>query len=124
MIVAAVLVGALVATSNQPQADAAGMKTYQVYVTLQDVPPNPEALIMNVTLIDQPFFIVKSETLVTTVASPSNGQVVKFTFKVPSGGSEDNVFVCGTQAISQINDCDVNPLSPRGPIRVDYSYPQ
>lgn len=121
LILAVVLVSALVATSNQSEANAASMKKYQFYVTLQSVPVGAEDLIMNAT-VTQGFGPLGWQ--VKTVPSPFEGQVVKFVFKVPSGGSEDSFFICGEQATSHINSCEYHqPLPPRGINRVAYTYP-
>jgi hypothetical protein len=97
------------------------MKRYQIYVTLTDVPANAEDLIMNATL-GGPNSIYSQ---FKTVSTPSEGEVVKFVFKVPSGGGETGGFICGEQATSGISSCEQYslPSTGSGPIRVDYSYP-
>jgi hypothetical protein len=62
-----------------------------------------------------------------TITSASEGDVVKFTFRVPSG-SEATVFdVCAYTSGFRLSTCDVfnQPLPAKGssPIRVDYAYP-
>src|ERR671922_1296678 len=129
-IIAVIFVtAALVTLPYQNQvANAAPTKTYQIYVTLIGVPANAEDLIMNATIIRGPFIAV-SETQIKTVSSPSEGETIRFAFKVPSGSNEDSVFICGTRATSGINDCDRVPLPPGGkggsPIRVEvnFTYP-
>ena len=129
-IIAVIFVtAALVTLPYQNQvANAAPTKTYQIYVTLIGVPANAEDLIMNATIIRGQFIAV-SDTQIKTVSSPSEGETIRFTFKVPSGSNEDSVFICGTRATSGINDCDRVPLPLGGkagnPIRVevDFTYP-
>jgi hypothetical protein len=116
---------ALVTLPYQNQvANAAPMKKYQFFVTLIGVPANAEDLIMNAT-VTQGFAPINWQ--IKTVSSPSEGQVVKFVVKVPSGGNEDSFFICGKRATSGINSCEHHSLPSTGgggPIRVDYTYPQ
>ena len=113
---------------NQVANAAPPTNKYQIYVTLIGVPANAEDLIMNATIIRGQFIAV-SETQIKTVSSPSEGETIRFAFKVPSGSNEDSVFICGTRATSGINDCDRVPLPPGGkggsPIRVEvnFTYP-
>jgi hypothetical protein len=115
---------ALVTLPYQNQvANAAPMKKYQFFVTLIGVPANAEDLIMNAT-VTQGFAPINWQ--IKTVSSPSEGQVVKFVVKVPSGGNEDSFFICGKRATSGINSCEHHSLPSTGgggPIRVDYTYP-
>jgi hypothetical protein len=115
---------ALVTLPYQNQvANAAPMKKYQFFVTLTGVPANAEDLRMNAT-VTQGFVPINWQ--IKTVSSPSEGEVVKFVVKVPSGGNEDSFFICGMRVDSGINRCDHHSLPTTGgggPIRVDYTYP-
>jgi hypothetical protein len=118
---------ALVTLPYQNQvANAAPTNKYQIYVTLIGVPANAEDLIMNASIIRGQFILV-SETQIKTVSSPSEGETIRFVFKVPSGSNEDSVFICGTRATSGINDCERYSLPSQGSglikIRVDFTYP-
>jgi hypothetical protein len=109
---------------NQVANAAPATKKYQFFVTLTDVPANAEDLTMNVT-VTQGFVPIAWQ--IKTVSSPSEGEVVKFVVKVPSGSNEDSFFVCGMQVNSHINSCEHHALPSTGgggPIRVDYTYPQ
>jgi hypothetical protein len=116
---------ALVTLPYQNQvANAAPMKKYQFFVTLTDVPPNAEDLIMNAT-VTQGFVPINWQ--IKTVSSPSEGEIVKFVVKVPSGSNEDSFLICGMRVDSGNNSCDYHFLPSTGgggPIRVDYTYPQ
>jgi hypothetical protein len=93
-------------------------------VTLTDVPADAEDLEVNATITRG--FSSISDPQIKTVSSPSEGDVVRFGFMVPSGGNEDSVFVCGTQVTSGINSCELHSLPSErggGPIRVDLPYP-
>jgi hypothetical protein len=99
---------------------AAPMTNYKIWVTLTNVPAGADDLIVNAT-IDRSGALSQE----TTVTSPSEGDVVKFSFKVPPS-STHSAIIGGTQANSpEINSCDVIPLPTKGggPIRVDFSYP-
>jgi hypothetical protein len=114
---------ALVTLPYQNQvAEAQPMTMYQFRVTLTDVPSNAEDLIMNAT-VTQGFAPINWQ--IKTVSSPSEGEVVRFAVKVPSGGNEDSFFICGMQETSGINSCEHHdlPSNDRGPIRVNYQYP-
>ena len=110
---------------NQVANAAPSSKKYQVYVTLTGVPANAEDLEVNATIIRMPFFVQVSETQIKTVTSPTNGDTVKFVFKVPAGSNENNVLVCGNTFDLSLSTCEVEPLPTKGggPIRVDYTYP-
>jgi hypothetical protein len=127
-LIAVILVTAIVTLPYQNQvANAAPARKYNVGVTLTGVPANAEDLEMNVTILRLPFFIAVSETQIKTVSSPTDGDTVNFDFRVPAGSNANNVFVCGTVAISpDINRCDLEPLPSRSgnsPIRVDVEFP-
>jgi hypothetical protein len=113
---------ALVTLPYQSQvANAAPMKKYQVYVTLTGVPANADNLVMNATL-NRAFALTQE----TTVSSPSEGDVVKFVFTVPSGTNIVDLVVCGAQQGSpELSDCNLYSLSSKGggPIRVNFAYP-
>jgi hypothetical protein len=113
---------ALVTLPYQSQgAEAAPMKKYQVYVTLTGVPANADNLVMNATL-NRAFALTQE----TTVSSPSEGDVVKFLFTVPSGTNIVDLVVCGAQQGSpELSDCNLYSLSSKGggPIRVNFAYP-
>jgi hypothetical protein len=113
---------ALVTLPYQSQvANAAPMKKYQVYVTLTGVPANADNLVMNATL-NRAFALTQE----TTVSSPSEGDVVKFVFTVPSGTNVVDLVVCGAQQASpELSDCNLYSLSSKGggPIRVNFAYP-
>lgn len=119
------LTAALVTLPYQNQvANAQSTNRYQFRVTLTDVPANAEDLEMNVT-VTQGFGPIAWQ--IKTVSSPSEGEVVRFAIRVPSGSNEDSFFVCGTQVDSGINSCEHHSLPSTGgggPIRVDYTYPQ
>jgi len=110
---------------NQVANAAPSSKKYQVYVTLTGVPANAEDLEVNATIIRMPFSVQVSETQIKTVTSPTNGDTVKFVFKVPAGSNENNVLVCGNTFDLSLSTCEVEPLPTKGggPIRVDYTYP-
>jgi hypothetical protein len=115
---------ALVTLPYQNQvANAAPMKKYQIYVTLIGVPANAEDLVVNATIFGPNYFAGYQET---TVSSPSEGDTVKFVFKVPAGGNENSFYICGRQAPSTTSSCELHslPSTGGGPIRVDYTYPQ
>jgi hypothetical protein len=115
---------ALVSLPYQNQvANAAPAKRYQIVVTLIGVPANAEDLIVNAS-VTRGFSIVGADQP-KTVSSPSEGEVIKFAVRVPSGSNEDSFFVCGMQLNSHINSCEQNPLPSKvsGPIKVDYAYP-
>jgi hypothetical protein len=127
VIVVIFLTAALVTLPYQNQvANAApATKKYQFFVTLTDVPANAEDLKMNVTVTQGPGSPIAWQ--IKTVSSPSEGEVVKFVVKVPSGSNEDSFYVCGMQVNSHINSCEYHSLPSTeggGPIRVDYTYPQ
>lgn len=88
------------------QAFAAAPTTnYKIWVTLTDVPVGADDLLVNATVNRG---LAVDEKLVT---NPSEGDVVKFDFKVPKGGSGNSAIICGTQANSpEINSCDLFPL--------------
>jgi hypothetical protein len=114
---------ALVTLPYQSQvAEAAPMKKYQVYVTLTGpVPANADNLVMNATL-NRAFALTQE----TTVSSPSEGDVVKFVFTVPSGTNIVDLVVCGAQQGSpELSDCNLYSLPSKGggPIRVNFAYP-
>jgi len=113
---------ALVTLPYQSQvANAAPMKKYQVYVTLTGVPANADNLVMNATL-NRAFALTQE----TTVSSPSEGDVVKFVFTVPSGTNIVDLVVCGAQQGSpELSDCNLYSLPSKGggPIRVNFAYP-
>ena len=96
-------------------------------MTLTDVPPNAEDLIVNAT-IGSPTFVDFKEA---TIVSPSTGDVVKFAFSVPSGSVATVFNVCGNTEDLTLSSCDIpfnQPLPTRpgnSPIRVnaDYAYP-
>jgi hypothetical protein len=123
-IIAVIFVtAALVTLPYQSQvANAAPMKKYQVYVTLTGpVPANADNLVMNATL-NRAFALTQE----TTVSSPSEGDVVKFVFTVPSGTNIVDLVVCGAQQGSpELSDCNLYSLSSKGggPIRVNFAYP-
>jgi hypothetical protein len=122
-IIAVIFVtAALVTLPYQSQvANAAPMKKYQVYVTLTGVPTNADNLVMNATL-NRAFALTQE----TTVSSPSEGDVVKFLFTVPSGTNIVDLVVCGAQQGSpELSDCNLYSLSSKGggPIRVNFAYP-
>jgi hypothetical protein len=123
-IIAVIFVtAALVTLPYQSQvANAAPMKKYQVYVTLTGpVPANAENLVMNATL-NRAFALTQE----TTVSSPSEGDIVKFVFTVPSGTNIVDLVVCGAQQGSpELSDCNVYSLPSKGggPIRVNFAYP-
>ena len=106
-------------------ANAAPTKTYQIRVTLTNVPANTGALEVNATMLKSipPPFISVSETPVKTVSSPSSGDIVKFTLKVPAGSDEGSVFVCSNTLDFRLSACDVIPLptSGGGPIKVNHT---
>jgi hypothetical protein len=120
------VIAALVALPYQNQvANAAPpMKRYQIFITLTGVPANAENLVMNITLTQG--FASTGDRQFQLVSSPSEGEVVKFVFKVPSGGSEDSFLACASLTPSGINSCEHYLLPSTGgggPIRVDYPYP-
>ncbi|MBD0360840.1 MAG: hypothetical protein ICV56_09045 [Nitrososphaeraceae archaeon] len=122
-IIAVVFVSAaLVTLPYQSQvANAAPMKRYQVYVTLTGVPANADNLVMNATL--NRAFTFNQET---TVSSPSEGDVVKFVFRVPSETNIVDLVVCGAQQGNpELVDCNLYSLPSKGggPIRVNFAYP-
>jgi len=122
-IIAVIFVtAALVTLPYQSQvANAAPMKKYQVYVTLTGVPANADNLVMNATL-NRAFALTQE----TTVSSPSEGDVVKFVFTVPSGTNIVDLVVCGAQQGSpELSDCNLYSLPSKGggPIRVNFAYP-
>lgn len=105
---------------------AAPQKRYQVWVTLTDVPAGAEDLVMNVTIIRQPFFSIVSNIVIETVTSPSEGELVKFSnLRVPAASNENAVLVCGNTIDLTVSDCEDYPLPSKGggPIRVDFPYP-
>ena len=109
--------------SGTSQQHAAGMKKYQIYVTLIGVPANAPNLLMNSTLFGPGYHAGYQEQRVT---SPSEGDIVKFIFKVPAGGNENSFYICGKQEISEVSSCELHSLPSKGggPIRVNYEYPQ
>ena len=125
--IAVIFVAALVTLPYQNQlANAAPTtKKYQIYVTLTGVPANADNLVMNATLFGPNYLAGYQET---TVSSPSTGDVVKFVFRVPSGGNENAFYLCGAQqANPNLSRCDLHDLPSsggNGPIKVDFAYPQ
>ena len=114
---------ALVSLPYQNQvANAAPTKRYQIIVTLTDVPAGAEDLEVNATIFG-PGYIAAQETI---VSSPSEGDVVSFVFRVPSGNNVDRVSVCGNTEDFTLSSCEPSlslPTQGSKPIRVDYSYP-
>jgi hypothetical protein len=117
---------ALVTIPYQNQiAHAAPTKKIQITVTLTDVPANAEDLIINAS-IGSPTYADFKET---TIVSPSEGDVVKFAFSVPSGSVATVFNVCGNTEDFALSSCDIpinQPLPTRpgnSPIRVDVDYP-
>ena len=106
---------------NQVANAAPATKKYQVYVTLIDVPANAEDLIVNASIGTATIGYFQEKT----VSSPSEGDIVKFVFKV-AGDNAIGGYICGRQAISGIDSCQQYsvPSKGSGPIRVDYTYPQ
>jgi hypothetical protein len=124
-VIAVIFVTAALVTlpyQNQVANAAPQVKKYQINVTLIGVPANAEDLVVNATLFGPNYFAGYQET---TVSSPSEGEVVKFVFKVPAGGNENSFYICGRQAPSTTSSCDLHSLPSKGggPIRVDYTYP-
>jgi hypothetical protein len=123
-IIAVIFVTALVTLPYQNQvANAAPATTkYQIYVKLISVPANAEDLIVNASIgtATTGYFADPK-----TVSSPSEGDIVKFVFKV-AGDNAIGGYICGKQAISGIDSCQQYsvPSKGSGPIRVDYTYPQ
>jgi hypothetical protein len=122
-IIAVIFVTAvLVSLPYQNQvANAAPMKRYQAYVTLTDVPANAEALEVNATL-NRDGAILQEQI----VSSPSEGDTLKFVFKVPSGTSIIEFDVCANlQSDPDIFNCDQHFFNGKvsGPIRVNLAYP-
>ncbi len=102
-------------------ANAAPMKRYQAYVTLTGVPANAEALEVNATL-NRDGAILQEKI----VSSPSEGDTLKFVFRVPSGTNLIDFIVCANlQSNPDIFNCDQHflPSKLSGPIRVDLAYP-
>jgi hypothetical protein len=102
-------------------ANAAPTKRYQVIVTLTGVPANAADLEVNATLNRD-----GATTQEKIVSSPSEGDTVKFVFRLPSETTLIDLIVCGTQqANPDINDCDQHFFTGKvsGPIRVDFAYP-
>jgi hypothetical protein len=129
-VIAVIFVAAaLVTLPYQSQvANAAPTKKIQITVTLTDVPANAEDLIVNAT-ISGPNYIDAQET---TIVSPSEGDVVKFVFAVPSGSQATVFNVCGNTEDFTLSSCDIpiNQPLPTKPgnspikVNVDYPYPE
>lgn len=114
---------ALVTLPYQNQvANAAPTKRYQIIVTLTDVPAGAEDLEVNATIFGPGYIDAQEET----VSSPSEGDVVRFVFRVPSENTVDRVSVCGNTEDFTLSSCEPSqslPSQGSKPIRVDYSYP-
>jgi hypothetical protein len=113
---------ALITLSYQNQvANAQPTKRYQAVVTLTDVPANAEDLEMNATLNRDGALLQEK-----IVSSPSEGDKVRFVFRVPSETNIRDFIVCANlQSDPDIFNCDQHFFSSevRGPIRVDFAYP-
>jgi hypothetical protein len=114
---------ALVSLPYQNQvANAAPAKRYQIIVTLTDVPAGAEDLEVNATIFGPGYIDAQEET----VSNPSEGDVVRFVFRVPSENTVDRVSVCGNTEDFAESSCEPSqslPSQGSKPIRVEYSYP-
>jgi hypothetical protein len=102
-------------------ANAQSTKRYQAVVTLTDVPADAEDLEVNATL-NKDGALVQEEI----VSSPSEGDRVRFVFRVPSETNIVDFIVCANlQSDPNIFNRDQHFFSSemRGPIRVDLAYP-